>query len=270
VVSAECAARLAAWSAGVAAGQVSIEAAARSVEAGSNGHLVSGLPGLDAEVSVGEGLAWVRDARPRAVALLLPTSGSPLGLTGASPLSEAAVIAEAAAVFMTTEGCLGWIPEPDVRGSSYFGVRWRVYAGSVSIPAPAIELDRILDQADRALRRALRSATDTLRGVDLAQWRAEMATGRSAADAALRPPAHNFPPRWPPAARALGERSLALWAVLRVAASDPGAASASGAAVRADTLRTLSHVVRETAMTAFNLGAAAVLREGDPPAARRR
>ena len=191
--------------------------------------------------------------------MVLPTSGDPLGLAAAGPLTPAAVLAEAAVVVSCHADTFGWVPEPDMRGSSYAGVRWRGYAGSVVAPPAGVAPDRIVEQADRALRRALRAATEALADVDLARWRAEAAAGRQAAESALRTRPRAMPPSWPAPARVLGERALALWQVVRIAASDSGASSASGVAVRAGALRDLSHAVREAAMIAYNVPAAAIL-----------
>ena len=261
----EQAGRLVAWAAAVAAGHASIATAADVIEAGTSGHVVTGTPSLGAtsgtaaELPLREALDWLRRAGPCALTFVLPTWGDPLGLGTAGTLTQAAVLAETAVVVSCVDNTFGWVPEPDARGSSYAGVRWRAYPGSAMAPTVDIAADRIVEQADRALRRALREATEALAEVDLARWRAEAAAGREAAEVALRTRARAMPPSWPAPARALGERALALWQVVRIAASDSGAISASGATVRADALRTLSHAVREAAMTAYNVPAAVML-----------
>ncbi len=71
---------------------------------------------------------------------------------------------------------------------------------------PAPDPLHVVEQADRALGRALREATNELAALDLAQWRPEVAAGRKEAEAALRAAGQRFPPGWPPPARALAER----------------------------------------------------------------
>jgi hypothetical protein len=270
--------RLVAWATAMLAGRVEIGQAAVAVETGSHGHVVGSLPDLgescdaggpgcpdppnaraSAEQSMLAAIGWLRRARPTRVALLLPTFGDPLGLHGDSPLARAAVEAGAAVAFEAHGHGFGWVPHADLRGSSYRGVRWQHLPGGTNIPAPTLDPTRIIEQADRALRRALRTATETLFDVDLAQWRPEVAEGRHAADTALRTRLRPMPPDWPLPAAQLGERALALWRVVGIAAADPGAVSASGAAVRAEVVRALSRAVREAAMAAFNVPAAALL-----------
>lgn len=256
--------RLVAWASAVIADRAEIGQATAAIEAGSHGHIVR--PPLDpsahapaSELPIAQALEALRDTRPRKVALLLPEFGDPLGLRGDSPLARAALGAGSAVAFDIGGPGLGWVPELDLRGSSYRGVRWHELTGAADIQAITADAERIVEQADRALRRAMRAATAALSDVDLALWRPEAAAGRHAADAALRSRLRALPPGWPPAARQLGERALALWQVVGIVAADPSAASASAVAVRTDAVRALSRAVREAAMAAFNVPAAAML-----------
>jgi hypothetical protein len=263
VVEPEVAGLFVAWTAAAAAAairELAAERAASAIEVGTDGHVVDGLPGHHREATIGEAIGWLLDAKPHQIGLALPVAGDPLGLSGAGDFADAALLAESGVTIDCTAGSFGLVPEPDLRGSSYRGVRWRMHpTPSASMPAVGADPQRIIEQADRALRRALRAATDALDGVDLARWRDESVAGRGAADAAFRVKPRPLPPAWPPAARALAERALALWRVVRVAALDAGAASASGSAVRTAALRDLSHAVREAAMTAYNVPAGTAL-----------
>jgi hypothetical protein len=139
-------------------------------------------------------------------------------------------------------------------------VRWQVFElADVVSPPLTVEPSRVVEQADRALRRALRAATEALEGVDLARWRPEVALGGHEAGAALRSGPLALPSTWPPAARALAERAVWLWRMLDAATVDAGAATVSAAAVRSVALRDLSHAVREAAMVAFDVPASALL-----------
>ena len=209
------------------------------------------------------------------VSLVLPVAGDPLGLVGAGAFSTAALDAECGVLLVTAQARIGLIPTPDRRGSSYRGWRWNVliepHVAGNALPAtlldapapsspfapigtlPAPEPLHVVEQADRALGRALRAATNELAALDLAQWRPEVAAGRKEAEAALRAAGQRFPPGWPPPARALAERSLMLWRIVRAARADAGAISASGSQARQQALSALSHAVREAAMVAYNV-----------------
>lgn len=261
-VDPESAGRLVAWAAALAAGKARLEDALTAVEAGSDGHVVQGLPATDCDVPMIDALTLLCRSRVRAVTLVLPVAGDPLGCSDASPFTNAAVLSEQGVAVDCDAFSAGWVPEPDLRGSSYRGVRWRTHPGTATNPPLTVAPERIIEQADRALRRALREATETLGTLDLAQWRSEAAAGRAAADIALRSRVRSLPPGWPAAARELGQRALALWRVLRVASADPGASSASAGMVRTHALRPLSRAVREAAMVAFNVPATALLSPG--------
>jgi hypothetical protein len=262
-VDPETAGRLVAWSTALLTGRAAPSAAAAAIEAGSHGHVVEGFPGSAAEVSLADVLARLPDAAPRRLAMVLPVSGDPLGLSSTDAFARAALMAEVGVALEYGSDSLGLVPEPDPRGSSYLGVRWRVYPGSAAaVPPVTIDPSVILEQSERELRRALRAATESLAGLNLAHWRAESVAGREAADLALRARVRALPPNWPAPARALGERALALWRVLRVASRDAGAASASASVARGEALRGLSRAVRDAAMVAYNVPAAALLDTG--------
>ena len=254
---------LAAWTAATAARRASLAQAVAALESTADGHVVHGLPGrpgsATSELSLADVLAEFVDARPDAVRVAFPAPADPLGLRGAGPFTSSALLARSAVI---VDG-VGLVPEMDQRGSSYRGVRWRAFevdvVSELTAPALNVEPSRIIEQADRALRRALRDATEALADVDLARWRPEASSGGVAAAAALRTRLRALPPSWPVAARALAERSIALWHALDVVSSDDGAASMSASAVRLTAVRELSHAVREAAMVAFNVPASALL-----------
>jgi hypothetical protein len=290
--------RFAAWFAATLGNRVDLDAALAAIEAGSDGHVVSGWPDwrVDADGNDGvELIARLPDVGAVAVefaladvvaqllrigvtrvSLVLPVAGDPLGLTGAGAFSAAALDAECGVLLVTEQARIGLIPTPDKRGSSYRGWRWQVLIESLeSVDAleaavhddppspaagfapvgdlPAPDPLHVVEQADRALGRALRAATNELAALDLAQWRPEVAAGRKAAEAALRAAGQRFPPGWPPPARALAERALMLWRIVRAARADAGAISASGSQARSQALGALSHAVREAAMVAYNV-----------------
>jgi hypothetical protein len=290
--------RFAAWFAAALGNRVDTDTALAAIEAGSDGHVVTGWPDwrVDADGSDGvELVARVPDVGSVAVefalaevvgrllaigvsevSLVLPVAGDPLGLAGAGPFSAAAIEAECGVLLVTDQASIGLIPMPDRRGSSYRGWRWQVLIEaleSIDVPdsavfgesprpasafapiggLPAPDPLQVVEQADRALGRALRAATNELAALDLAHWRPEVAAGRKEAEAALRAAGQRFPPGWPPPARALAERALMLWRIVRAARADAGAISASGSQARNQALSALSHAVREAAMVAYNV-----------------
>jgi hypothetical protein len=290
--------RFAAWFAAALGNRVDTDTALAAIEAGSDGHVVTGWPDwrVDADGSDGvELVARVPDVGSVAVefalaevvgrllaigvsevSLVLPVAGDPLGLAGAGPFSAAAIEAECGVLLVTDQASIGLIPMPDRRGSSYRGWRWQVLIEaleSIDVPdsavfgesprpasafapiggLPAPDPLQVVEQADRALGRALRAATNELAALDLAHWRPEVAAGRKEAEAALRAAGQRFPPGWPPPARALAERALMLWRIVRAARADAGASSASGSQARNQALSALSHAVREAAMVAYNV-----------------
>jgi len=221
--------------------------------------VVAGLGGTSSELPLLDALDAIRRMRLRRVTLVLPCPGDPLGLRDNSEFARTTILAGAGVAIDVGHDAFGLVPEHDRRGSSYAGIRWRAHPGGAETPPLTVDPDRLVEQADRALRRALRAATEILAGVDLAHWRAEATAGRHEVDLAMRAHRRAFPPDWPAPARELGNRALALAGALRVAASDPGAMSASGSLTRAQTLRDLSRAVREALTTAYNVPAAALL-----------
>jgi hypothetical protein len=281
--------RFVAWFAAALADRVDRASAIDAIEAGSDGHVVIGwydgwtdddsafavqIPDVGTsptEFPLPAVLAQLFDVGVQRASLVLPVTGDPLGITGAGAFSRAAIEAESGVVLLTSRARLGLVPEPDRRGSSYRGWRWHAYIEPLAIapfePEPAVadfaplgelppvDPQRVIEQTDRALSRALRDATDELAALDLAHWRPEVAVGRKAAEAALRAAGQRMPAGWPPPARALAERALMLWHIVTVARADAGAASASGSQARRQALGGLSHAIREAAMVAYNVPA---------------
>jgi hypothetical protein len=287
VADPELCGRFAAWFAAALTRRVDADAALVAIESGSDGHTVTGwhdwwagangtglvarLPDAGAaivEFTISDVFERLLEIGVQRVSLVLPVAGDPLGLIGTGTFSAAALDAECGVLLVTDHARLGLIPTPDKRGSSYRGWRWQVYVEPVDVITepdpladpfasvgnlPPVGPDQVIEQADRALARALHAATHELAALDLAHWRPEVAAGRKEAEAALRAAGQRLPPGWPPAARALAERALMLWRIVRVARADAGAASASGSQVRGEVLRGLSHAVREAAMVAYNV-----------------
>ncbi|HTC70425.1 MAG TPA: hypothetical protein VK662_12715 [Acidothermaceae bacterium] len=284
VADPELCGRFAAWFATALASRVDSVTALTAIESGSDGHTVAGwhdwwagtngtglvtrVPDVGAalvEFTIADVFDRLLEIGVKRVSLVLPVAGDPLGLVGTGRFSVAALDAECGVLLVTDHARVGLIPTPDRRGSSYLGWRWQVYVEPLDAliepvdpfaavgNLPPVDPMHVIEQADRALARALHAATHELSALDLAHWRPEVAAGRKEAEAALRAAGQRLPPGWPPAARALAERALMLWRIVRVARADAGAASASGSQVRGEVLRGLSHAVREAAMVAYNV-----------------
>ncbi|WP_449061035.1 hypothetical protein [Planomonospora algeriensis] len=124
-------ATLVCWGNAWLAGQTGLDQAADRVERQAGPQLVA-TPGGDVPLRIvladlrGDGLAALR--------LALPAAGDPLGLTGPAPFTSAAVDAGQAVTAVLPGRCLGLVPAPDRRGSSYSGVRWSVFEASTAVP----------------------------------------------------------------------------------------------------------------------------------------
>ncbi len=277
--------RLACWLAAAMAGPVDDARAVAAVEADSDGHIVAGLGSLGSEVTLSEAWPLLRASGAGQLAVILPAPGDALSAAGTGPFARAALDAGGGVLLETAGQRLGLVPRLDLRGSSYRGFYWIAFEESTflddahdgdaahdrtggrpittglpvttGLPAvptdlPAATVPRLLEQADRALRRAIRAATDTLAGIDLAHWRPELAGSSAAADLALRTAHNRLPPNWPAPSRVLIERALGLWRVVQLATTTPGAASTSANAMRDQVLRELSRTLRESLMVAYN------------------
>jgi hypothetical protein len=266
---------LACWLAASISGVVDDARAITAVESGSDGHVVDDVPGSPAETPLRDVWPLLVARRPQRLAVILPAPGGTLPVAGNGAFALAALDAGAGVLLESAGERVGLVPQRDPRGSSYQGYRWLTFtedagrsggelgdAGladgpgasswAVTAALPAAAVPRAIEQTDRALRRAIRAATETLAEIDLAQWRPEVVEGGAAADLALRTTRDRLPPGWPPSARALVERALGLWRVLQVAVTAPGGASSSGTAIRDAALRELSHEIRESLMVAYN------------------
>ncbi len=251
VADPELCGRFAAWFATALASRVDSVTALTAIESGSDGHTVAGwhgwwagtngtglvarVPDVGAalvEFTIADVFDRLLEIGVKRVSLVLPVAGDPLGLVGTGRFSVAALDAECGVLLFTDHARLGLIPTPDRRGSSYRGWRWQVYVEPLDAliepvdpfaavgNLPPVDPQHVIEQADRALARALHAATHELSALDLAHWRPEVAAGRKEAEAALRAAGQRLPPGWPPAARALAERALMLWRIVRVARAD--------------------------------------------------
>jgi hypothetical protein len=219
---------LVAWGNAWLTGHAGLDEAADHVEA------VAG-PTVTGEVPLRKYLANLRADGLRELRLALPAPGDPLGLSGPPSFNSAAVDAGEAAIAVLDDRNLGLVPAPDLRGSSYVGVRLEAHdSGPVRHDLPS------LAEAERELSDAMRSATEAL--------------------ASIGGPAHDRPeprrrsgelaPGHPARAHRVAALANRLATVLRLA-DDRGLTSGQ-IAVRAAALRELDRAVRRALVAAHH------------------
>ncbi|WP_214409987.1 hypothetical protein [Sphaerisporangium fuscum] len=225
-------ATLVAWGNAWLAGHVGLDEAVDRLERAAGPQVVSSevtetpLRGFLADLRV-EGLTALR--------LALPSTGDPLGLTGPPPFTIAAVDAGQAATAVLPDRCLGLVPSPDRRGSSYSGIRWTAMPADPTPPdVPG------LAEAEHALTIAMRAATDALLSVE----------GPVAGQPAIRTTDDGLAPGYPARAHRVAALTARLASVLRLA-GERGLTSGQ-VAVRAAALRDLDRAVRRARVAAHN------------------
>jgi hypothetical protein len=219
---------LVAWGNAWLSGHVGLDEAADHVEA-------AGGPVVAGDVPLRKYLANLRGGGLREVRLALPAPGDPLGLSGPAAFNSAAVDAGQAAIAVLGDRNLGLVPVPDLRGSSYVGVRLEIHdAGPVRHDLPT------LSEAERELSDAIRAATEALTSVDgPAQDRPERT-----------PRGGELAPGYPGRAHRVSALATRLAAVLRLA--DERGLTSGQVAARATALRELDRAVRRALVAAHH------------------
>jgi hypothetical protein len=167
--------------------------------------------------------------------LALPIAGDPLGLTGPPAFNGAAIEAGQAVIAVLPGRCLGLVPAPDRRGSSYSGIRWSVTEASATPPdVPS------LAEAERELSAAIRAATDALSSVD----------GPAQGFPALGHAEETLAPGYPGRAHRVGALAARLALALRVA--DERGLTSGQVATRGTALRDLDRAVRRALVAAHH------------------
>jgi hypothetical protein len=229
--------RLAWWGTAWLRGQVVTDLMLDAVIDGDATHTVAGLGALGlggdtaAETLVG-GLGRLRTEGATALGLALPVEGDAVGLGGPPPFNHAALEAGEAIV---CDAGIGLVP---VRVGAV--ITWQAYA------AQRRQLPDV-GEADRALRRSLVEAAQTLADLDVARWRPEVADR-------LMNLRHRTPlapaPGVPPRCIELAERALQAAEIVALALEDDGGAvSAYEIDARRDALVPLDRAARR-ALTA--------------------
>jgi hypothetical protein len=253
--------RLAAWGTAALTRAATLADAERAVVGDDEPHRVEvGDEGAAEEtVFLRDALARLRERDVRALRVVLPVPGDVLGLPGPPAFNQAALEAgECVLGALAPPGrtdpapgqgaAFGWVPVVTTFGSVWEPgalVTWVRHA----VTPRRLTVVGSLSEAERELREALITATETLHRLDVARWR-EDAADRIAAvrDGGL--PRGAVPPSTPPrCVRVLGTAAR-VRAIVELAGEDDGAAvSVHEVEQRARTLRQLDGVCRR-AMTA--------------------
>jgi hypothetical protein len=151
--------RFAAWATAWLSDRCSFDEALDALT-GEAAHPVTGMPGTDGAVPLGQALAALRGRGERRFALVLPVPGDVRGLPRVPGLTELALEAGEAAVGAT----LALVPQP--LGSEV--ITWTAFDLAGALPAPPVE--GTLRAASGALDLAVGDAARTLAGLDLARW----------------------------------------------------------------------------------------------------
>ncbi|MFB9251391.1 hypothetical protein ACFFWE_24380 [Sphaerisporangium melleum] len=225
-------ATLVAWGNAWLAGHAGLDEAVDRLEHAAGPQVVSSEV---TEVPLRRFLADLRAEGVSALRLSLPAAGDPLGLTGPPPFTMAAVDAGQAVTIVLPGRCLGLVPAPDRRGSSYSGVRWSAMPADCTPPdVPG------LAEAEHALTTAMRAATDAL----------SRAEGPGPGHPALRATDDGLAPGYPARAHRVAALTARLASVLRLA--DERGLTSGQIAVRGQALRDLDRAVRRARVAAHN------------------
>ncbi|MFP5336045.1 MAG: hypothetical protein ACLGIV_12125 [Actinomycetes bacterium] len=242
------AARLALWGTTALHGDASAADAARAVQRDDEPHTVTG------DVTVATTLVGLLDdcraAGATSLRTVLPAAGDPQGLTGPPEATVAATDAGEAAVVATARATLALVPDVTVFGSHLEPgamVDWRVLA--VNPLRPPTES---LADADRALREALRAATEALAQLDVSRWREDAADRIVAVrDGGLLPDV--LPPGTDPRVARVVATAARVRAIVELALEDDGAAVTGWEATRrAAALRDVDAVARRCLAAALD------------------
>ena len=248
-------ARLAAWAGACLDGDVAPDALSEHAVAPGHVHRVAGLPAVataatasvpgDSAVSLPLAVAELRRRGARRAWLVWPAPGDPAGLPGPAELNRLALEAgEAVVVEPGADGAAGLALVPSRLGPT--AVLWT----ALPVLDPARSATS-LAEADRALKAAIREATDALDALDVARARPEDAPALAAAR--LRPPPLELPPGYDPRARSVLDTAQRLDALLGIAQADDGAAvTRRESDDRAAVLRELRRAVRHAFVAAVN------------------
>lgn len=245
---------LTAWGNAWLAGETGLPELVEHVTAYDDLHSVVGLAVDDLPLE--RAVARLRAAGVTRLRVVLPAPGDAVGLPGPGPFTAAALDASEGVLALRPDGTgTGLVPRVVSHGSAFDGtvttVTWTAYDVVAAGPDPG----PFLHDAEHDLRRGVLECVGTLRDLDVARWRPEVAEAlhdlRSAARAGIDE--DELPGGYPPRARELLVRARQLAGVLSLAGGDlGGAVDTREAAAREAALRELGRVVRRAHVAAYN------------------
>lgn len=248
--------RLAIWTHAVLDGDADVRDAVRAVQGDDEPHTVTGdVPDLGADLTAA--LGWL-SGRAAEVTVVLPVPGHPVGLPGPGELGAAAMDAgEAVLLDLRQPGgpgapdAVGLVPEVTAFGSWLEPgtlTEWRAWPTQ----RPRVVDLASLSEAERALREAMRTATEALADLDVARWRDDAADRIAGIrDGGLD--RRLVPGGTPPRALRVLASAARVRAIVDLAAQDDGAAvNGWQAQHRSAALRDVDHVARRAMVAAVN------------------
>ena len=245
---------LAAWGSAWLAGDAGLPELAERVTAHDDAHDVAGLAPDDLDLE--RAVARLRASGATELRVVLPAPGDPLGLPGPGPFTSAALDAGEGVVAVRPDGTgTGLVPTVTAHGSELDGtvttVRWAAFDVAFHGPYSG----PFLHEAEHDLRRGVVEVAATLRDLDIARWRPDLAEALRALRTEARAGIDDdeLPGGYPARARDLLVRARQLGAVVQLALEDTGGAVDTREAVeRERALRGLGALVRRARVAAYN------------------
>ena len=245
---------LTAWGNAWLAGEASLPALVVRVGAYDDSHEGQGL-GPDG-LPLDRGVARLRAAGVDRLRLVLPAPGDALGLPGPGPFTVAALTAGEGVLALRADGAgSGLVPTVHVHGSGVDGTVTTVTWTADDVARPGPDPGPFLPDAEHDLRRGMLECAATLRDLDVARWRPDVATAlrdlRRQARSGLDE--HDLPDGYPVRARQLLTSARQLAGVLQLAQQDSGGALDTRETLgRELALRELGRLVRRARVAGYN------------------
>lgn len=238
--------RFVAWANSFSHGWTSLDDAADRIVGDDAWHRVDGLPSGD-DVSLAVALGRLSVAGVRGFRLALPVPGDVSGLPGPLDFNvEALAAGEAVLLDGAGHGLVPTVARSEAMAGAE-GVRWRLLSTE-----PPRGAGQGLAESDQGLAGALRTATQTLHGLDVAGMGS--GTAQALADLRAQPSgAGALAPGYSDRAREVVRRAEWLLAIVALADDDPGAAvSAMELGARAEPLAEVARAARLAIVAAHN------------------
>ena len=249
---------LAAWGNAWLAGEASLPELEARVGAYDDSHVVQSLApqGVARGLPLDRAAARLRAGGVSRLRLVLPEPGDALGLPVPGPFTVAAMSAGEGVLALREDGSgSGLVPTLQVHGSDVDGVVTTVTWTAYDVSCPGPDPGPFLHDAEHDLRRGILECAATLRDLDVARWRPDVAGPLRD----LRRQSGNgldedqLPAGYPIRARQLLTSARQLAGVLQLAQQDSGGALDTRETLgRELALRELARLVRRARVAAYN------------------